>query len=611
MFPIPENIGNSATTSPNMVLNFASTTAQFIDPRVTFTRTQGVTNPVSTYYNSAGVLSYAGYNLLKYSQTFQNAAWSTLGVGATDNATAAPDGTTTAATIAASAGSNSHYIYQATSAPIAGSVTFTIFVKAGTYSFVTLNLQGPSSQWLCATINASTGVVTKSASGGAASLSSAVTTGPYNGFYRVALAGSFTTTPQYALVQVASSGTPTYGTYGPEAAWTAAGTETIYAWGAQLEQSSTANTYAATTAAASGAPRFDYDPVALTPKGLLIEETRTNLLTYSQDYTQGAWGVMTVLTLTTAAAIAPDNTNTGSKMSLPAGAGQYGRYQTYSYSAGAYTMQMFAKAGTYSYLCLDFSNGASSGAVFNLSTGVVGYTDSGVTATIKALPNSWYLCSITKTMSAGTGYPEWYFSGSGTANVRSFTAAGTENLYLWGAQLEAGAFATSYIPTTSATVQRGADNASMTGTNFSSWYNATQGTIYIENSASIPASGSSVCVSANDGVGNSYIQQYVLNVIARPYVKVLSGGVTQAEFSSVVVLANQTIFKSAISYALNNIQFAVNATGGAGDLSATIPTVNQIQIGSQLGSSYINGAVKTVKFYASNLSLSQIQGLTK
>jgi hypothetical protein len=65
--------------------------------------------------------------------------------------------------------------------------------------------------------------------------------------------------------------------------------------------------------------------------------------------------------------------------------------------------------------------------------------------------------------------------------ARNETYAGTNRqIYAWGAQVEAGAFATSYIPTVASQVTRSADSAVMTGTNFSSWYNASEGTFYCE-----------------------------------------------------------------------------------------------------------------------------------
>jgi hypothetical protein len=159
-------------------------------------------------------------------------------------------------------------------------------------------------------------------------------------------------------------------------------------------------------------------------------------------------------------------------------------------------------------------------------------------------------------------------------------------------------------------ITRSADAASITGTNFSQWYNQDEGTLYGELNASIPSSGSSVAFAINDGTANNYIQQYILNSIARPYVKVYVNATTQAEFAPVVTLINGSFFKSALAYKVNDIMFTVNQINGAGDTSATIPIVNQMNLGNQLGSSYINGTIKKIAYYPLRLTNAELQGLT-
>ena len=121
---------------------------------------------------------------------------------------------------------------------------------------------------------------------------------------------------------------------------------------------------------------------------------------------------------------------------------------------------------------------------FNLSTG----TASGTGASIVSVGNGWYLCIGTVTVNT-TGSTGINFSiNNGSTN--SYTGDGYSGIYLWGAQLEAGAFPTSYIPTTSASVTRNADVASMTGTNFSSWYRQDAGCFYAEYAPVYTASAS-------------------------------------------------------------------------------------------------------------------------
>jgi hypothetical protein len=104
----------------------------------------------------------------------------------------------------------------------------------------------------------------------------------------------------------------------------------------------------------------------------------------------------------------------------------------------------------------------------------------GVTGSMAAVGNGWYRCQATLTATATASGDISYRlanTNSAFASGGTYTGNGTSGIYAWGAQLEAGAFPTSYIPTSGSTVTRTADNASMRGENFSSWYNQSEGSI--------------------------------------------------------------------------------------------------------------------------------------
>ena len=609
MFPIPENIGNSATTSPNMVLNFASTTASFIDPRVTFTRTQGVSNSVSTYYNSAGVLSYAGYNLLTYSSAFDNAAWTKGNSTITTAAGVAPDGTLTAQLLVESATNSTHFIQRSANTTISNSTVYatSLYVKAAGRTRICITGDGGSGNLDggFSIFDLSTGTfVAKYAP---QQIPSIVSCG--NGWYRVSLVDTSTGTTASMLIALATS---TYTTTSTMQTYQGDGTSGVYIWGAQLEQSSTANTYAATTAAASGAPRFDYDPVAKTPKGLLIEETRTNLLTYSQDFTNAAW-IGGQVSVTANSTTAPDGTSTASKITGSGTSSQHAIRQGVTTTAGLVTYSIYAKAGTNNYLQLLTNNDSNAFANFDLSAGVIGTVGSTVTASIVSVGSSWYRCSISGNLVSNS---MWYVTLITASNATRYEINSlSTTLYLWGAQIEAGAFATSYIPTTSATVQRGADNASMTGTNFSSWWNASQGTVFVQSDTTL-ISGylNPYAASISDGTVNNRIAMIFTNSIANGSAfsnSIYSGGVQQGAASKAYSPAVSAL-KGAMTYATNSFAITGNGLTAATSASGSVPTVNQIAIGSLINASgYMNGHVQKVSYYPSALTASQIQGLTK
>lgn len=224
-------------------------------------------------------------------------------------------------------------------------------------------------------------------------------------------------------------------------------------------------------------PRIDFDPVTGECKGLLIEEQRTNLLKYSEQFDNAAWG-KTNTTITANAIVSPAGVLTADKLVETVTTGEH----TLSFSLGvtsgvSYTFSLFAKAGERSKLRILFSAagfGTNTQDLFNLSTGTVDDNQSGG-ASIISMGNGWYRVVVTKTAIATTT-STFQIRVCNTESATNYTGDRTSGLYVWGAQLEVGSFPTNYIPTTTAQVTRAADSASMTGANFSSWYNTT-GTI--------------------------------------------------------------------------------------------------------------------------------------
>jgi hypothetical protein len=156
------------------------------------------------------------------------------------------------------------------------------------------------------------------------------------------------------------------------------------------------------------------------------------------------------------AALAPDGSNSATLLGATASAGtSHGVFLAFTYAATPYTWSMYLKAGTYNCAVLDFANAANRGATFNVSAGTVGYTDAGVSAGISPVAGypGWFRAWITGTQPAGGGFPEVYLSQTCSTNVRQWNALGTENLYVWGADLEQ--YSTTphaYVPTTAAAV---------------------------------------------------------------------------------------------------------------------------------------------------------------
>jgi hypothetical protein len=181
-------------------------------------------------------------------------------------------------------------------------------------------------------------------------------------------------------------------------------------------------------------------------------------------------------------------------------------------------------------------------------------------------------------------------------------------------QLEQGAFATSVIPTTNAAVIRSIDFADITGTKFSSWYNATEGTLLTQAQDMSDATHSSAqprVASINNGTNSTIdISRFSTSVQGRA--RIDDAGVNQ--FNSLTTawpLATQA--KIALAYKLNDAAACLGGTTVYTDNTATIPTVNTLTIGNYVSGSSNpwTGWIQRIVYYPTRLSNAQLQALTR
>ena len=355
--------------------------------------------------------------------------------------------------------------------------------------------------------------------------------------------------------------------------------------------------------------RFDHNPRTGESLGLLVEEQRTNSILHSEGFNITNWSLGANITYSenTADTTAPNGTNTADKLTANAATSvEYRSIQAQSTSAQV-ALSVFAKAGTHSFLQFRTTNASSGHVNFDLTSGTLAATTA--TGIITAFPNGWYRCVAVFPAVSITNVQFELVTSLSAIRGEVWTAAGTESLYLWGAQLEAGSFPTSYIPTTSATVTRSADVASITGANFSSWYRQDEGTVFADFSTlgtrlQYPA-------SIDDGSTNNFIGIGVDSSNSR-FGRIDTSGVTQAAItsgSSVVGASNRAI----IGYFVNNIGSTYNGATAGSDLSASIPTVNRMTIGSLAGSSTFatSSTIRRLTYWPSRLPNSTLQEITR
>lgn len=370
-------------------------------------------------------------------------------------------------------------------------------------------------------------------------------------------------------------------------------------------------------------PRFDHRYVngEIESLGLLIEESRSNLLTGSEDFGPSYWVPLNSVSTSLNAIVSPDGNTTADKFIENTNTTHKVLARNFTLTASTtYTYSLFVKVAERNALMIHVRKSDYSdrfGASFNLSTQVVTTETSGLgvlnSTDIKKYPNDWYRISITGNIGTNTSaVVTMYLIGSGSAFDIGYTGDGTSGLYIWGAQLEQGAFPTSYIPTSGSTATRTADNASMVGENFSSWYNQTEGTFLgnVRREYAVPASDYPVIIDAR--VPNTDLIQfsYLTEGLAGCYI--LTNSTVQSELypGSLSGVRRRRI---CLAYANNNFGLVVNGGTLFIDNVGTPPSnLNAMYIGSVQGSSQIlNGTIAQLTYYPRRLTNTQLQTLTK
>jgi hypothetical protein len=360
--------------------------------------------------------------------------------------------------------------------------------------------------------------------------------------------------------------------------------------------------------ASSGDPRFDHDPITGESKGLLIEEQRTNLLTYSESFDDSDWG-KTNASIDSNTIVAPDGTLTGDKFVVNTVLGSHDVRQSPSLTSGVtYTFSAFIKKGEYNFVVFfsQFSGTGYGSIRFDLLSGTVSGATSGALVSdgsIINVGNGWYKCSYTFSATS-TGTSITGISGRPDAAFVSFTGDGYSGIYIWGAQLEQGSFPTSYIKTEGSQVTRVADSASMTGTNFSDWYRQDEGTLYGETF-------STMGYVAQIDAGNNNNRIAILNAN-----NIQGAVIANASFQANLdagTISTSSGNKYALGYKVNDFAISLNNSAVATDTDGILPIVNRLNIGCRANPNddNINGYIKKIAYYPQRLPNNTLQALTE
>lgn len=629
---LPTN--NLPQIRPSLSLDF--TNAQTVDPRVTFTRASTATrtnnkglievvpvgipridyDPISLACKGL-LVEEARTNILTYSEDFKNGTWTVTSAIVLPNTITSPSGANNASrlsTLIAGVANTGLIDQGVTSVTVSTVYTFSVYIKAGTSPISTLNFyrSSPFSQTLL-TITWST--FSAVASGTDLISSSFVAVG--NGWYRASLTmNSGTSTGMVSRIYVRDQGTSNVVN------------EYCYIWGAQLEAGAFPTTYQPSTetftgrtsigtyygsngllqTALSGVARLNYNPMNLTvqPK-LLLEAAATNLLVYSTDIAGTSWSnVTTVYSVATSSVVDLAGTLTAKRFTKTAVADSVFARQNVTISSGVtYVASVWCYVPTQAGI-------SSFGFNFDLND----IESSAVTTS--TVFDQWIRLSAVRTTTGARSAIDFAMVVNGTSPAPTGFI-----FHAFGAQLEVGAFPTSYIPTTVSSVSRSADTststsnprladvATMTGVNFSSWYRQDEGTFVVGFRSLSPTTlGFERVFSADDSTNNNIITLLKQNGSGAYYSTINASNIVQAIFSTPTIQVN-TLNAVSLTYKTNSFGQSSNGTLALSDTSGSVPTVTRFGFNDPANGVQGGHYIQYLTYYPEGLSGVELQALSR
>jgi len=355
------------------------------------------------------------------------------------------------------------------------------------------------------------------------------------------------------------------------------------------------------------------------PLGLLIEEARTNYILQSEDIAT-SW-TLDHITADANSVVAPDGTTTADTMVEDGATGNHRMYM----QARAVTPQGPITASVYAkktanrnwiYVNPGKSTGGANGvkAYFDLTNGVVGTTGTtgdavDVSATITNVGNGWYRCTVSSSdLSTDGTQTQLIIAVAEGDNDISFAGGSQDSLYVWGIQLEAGSFPTSYVRTTTAAVARTADVAQITD---ASWYNQPTGTFVIDfrlprTTASFPR-----ILAMSDGSVDERLSLYYTGSSGNLNVSTSTASGTNGDIYSSTPLVAGALTKIAVAYAVNDLVLVANGVSAGTEAASGLPTVTKLHIGEAWNSTtQANGHISRIMYWPHRLSDLNLQNKT-
>ncbi len=352
--------------------------------------------------------------------------------------------------------------------------------------------------------------------------------------------------------------------------------------------------------AAANAPRWDYNPTSHALNGLLIEESRANVCLWSADLSHA--GVWTVTGITSAAptvtanqTAAPDGTVTAARLVFPAVSAAGGAsidFQQPTMTAAAYAFSVYLKGnagGEQLYLIVE--DGTAS-VFYKLRV---------------TLTTAWQRFTLTTPALTAA---QWNIAIGADLRDATQTSTPAQTIFAWGAQVEQGAFATSYIPTTAAAVTRAADACSLTDAAL--FLGAAGKTIQVEGMAmqAMPAGQDGYWASLHDATPTNLLQLITPPSSSSIRTVVYIGTVTYANGADTAIGAEPAVFKAALANGTvwNSAVNGALVPGSGGASAVGTGTFTILNIGS--GSTAVDGYIRRVRYWPRALTAAELQSVT-
>ena len=583
---------------------------------VTFTRASG-----GTHVGSDGLIKNSVANLLLRSEEFDDASWGKTGLlafgsGSTADAITAPNGTVTADLLTEDTGNSTHSLLQGATISAGSTLSVSLYVKPalGTRHIRIQLSSDAGANGFRAYFDLSQFSVAQQTS--AFGTGSAVSDGANivsagDGWYRISCAGAVDGAATSAALNLFIQSTTT-----GSAIYTGDGTSGLYLWGAQLEQSSTVGEYIPTTSTINSAPRFDHDPTTGESLGLLVEEQRTNLVLQSQSLVTTPWSDGAATTSNAAIADVFGGTSASFKLTEDNSAA-VAHYVGQSFTAAAdtrYAVTAWYKVGSGDRdgRILLTNASAWNGSVaprarIEFSTksaqNVLGFE----TTEIKEYPNGWLRFTGVALSSATAGaFALRLLVSDGN---ESYDGNGTSYIYVGPCQLEAGEFPTSYIPTTTATVTRNADVVTITGTNFSSWYNQSEGTVFSEYISDRSTAFRYPFALADGTIDNRFL--LFSSGTSTLNARLVASGVQTNPGNLSLLSAGSNKVCLAGATGVDNAVAASNGVLSSAATPSAMPLITLLYVGaSHNGLEHLNGTIRRLTYFDRRLPNVTLQAIT-